>query len=155
MKCVWSWEYTVLVVYLVAQMVKNPPAMQKTWVGSPDQEDPLEKQIATYFSIPGGEFHGQWSLAGYSLVGCKKSDMTEWLSMRQFFSYLKPMRSKGKGEGRSKKDSWKGQWETHFLFQMEFDPLNGLAGTTSSLSLAAFMTHGKYWIKAFGGNDSY
>ena len=26
-----------------------------------------------------GEFHGQMSLAGYSLWGCKESDMTEWL----------------------------------------------------------------------------
>ena len=55
----------------------NLPAKQETGVGSPDQEDPLEKQIATYFSILGGEVHGQWSLAGYSLVGCKKSDVTE------------------------------------------------------------------------------
>ena len=26
------------------------------------------------------EYHGQRSLAGYSLRGCKESDMTEWLS---------------------------------------------------------------------------
>ena len=26
-----------------------------------------------------GEFHGQWSLAGYSPWGYKESDMTEWL----------------------------------------------------------------------------
>ena len=28
-------------------MVKNPPAMQETWVRSLDQEDPLEKVMAT------------------------------------------------------------------------------------------------------------
>ena len=28
---------------LVAQMVKNPPVMQETWVQSLGQEDPLEK----------------------------------------------------------------------------------------------------------------
>ena len=28
---------------LVAQLVKNPPAVQKTWVQSLDWEDPLEK----------------------------------------------------------------------------------------------------------------
>ena len=33
-------------------MVKNLPAMQETWVWSLDGEDPLEKQIATYSSIP-------------------------------------------------------------------------------------------------------
>ena len=32
---------------LVAQTVKNPPAMQETWVRSLDWEDPLEKGKAT------------------------------------------------------------------------------------------------------------
>ena len=35
---------------LVAQMVKHLPVMQETWVQSPDQEDPLEKEIATHSS---------------------------------------------------------------------------------------------------------
>ena len=35
----------------MAQMVKNLPAMQETWVRSLGQEDPLEKEIATYSSI--------------------------------------------------------------------------------------------------------
>ena len=36
---------------LVAQLVKNPPAMQETWVLSLRWEDPLEKGKATYSSI--------------------------------------------------------------------------------------------------------
>ena len=36
---------------LVAQMVNNPPAMQKTWVQSLSWEDPLEKGKATHSSI--------------------------------------------------------------------------------------------------------
>ena len=36
---------------LVAQMVKNPPAVQETWVRSLDWEDPLEKGMATHSSI--------------------------------------------------------------------------------------------------------
>ena len=32
-------------------MVKNPPAMQETQVRSLGQEDPLEKGMATHFSI--------------------------------------------------------------------------------------------------------
>ena len=32
-------------------MVKNPPAVQKTWVQSLSWEDPLEKGMATHFSI--------------------------------------------------------------------------------------------------------
>ena len=36
---------------LVAETVKNSPAMQETWVPSPDQEDPLEEGMATHSSI--------------------------------------------------------------------------------------------------------
>ena len=36
---------------LVAQTVKNPPAMQETWVQSLGWEDPLEEGMATYSSI--------------------------------------------------------------------------------------------------------
>ena len=36
---------------LVAQTVKNPPAMQETWVQSLGLEDFLEKEMATYSSI--------------------------------------------------------------------------------------------------------
>ena len=32
-------------------MLKNPPAMQETWVQSPTWEDPLEKGMATRSSI--------------------------------------------------------------------------------------------------------
>ena len=36
---------------LVAQMVKNLPAMQETWVQSPGWEDTLEEVMATHCSI--------------------------------------------------------------------------------------------------------
>ena len=36
---------------LVAQLVKNPPAMWETWVWSLGWEDPLEKRKATHSSI--------------------------------------------------------------------------------------------------------
>ena len=38
---------------LVAQLVKNLPAMRKTWVWSLGWEDPLEKEKATHSSILG------------------------------------------------------------------------------------------------------
>ena len=41
----YSWTY------LVAQMVKNLPAMQETWVRSLSWEDPLEEGVATHSSI--------------------------------------------------------------------------------------------------------
>ena len=43
---------------LVAQLVKNPPAMQETWVQSLGWEDPLEKGMATTPVFWPGEFHG-------------------------------------------------------------------------------------------------
>ena len=36
---------------LVAQLVKNPPAMQETWVQSLGWEDPQEKGTVTHSSI--------------------------------------------------------------------------------------------------------
>ena len=40
-----------LVFYWVAQVVKNLPAMWETWVPSLGREDPLEKEMASHFSI--------------------------------------------------------------------------------------------------------
>ena len=37
-------------MYLLAQLVKNPPAMRETWVQSLGWEDPLEKEVATHSS---------------------------------------------------------------------------------------------------------
>ena len=54
---------------LVAQMVKNLPAMQETLIQSLDWEDPLEKEMATHPSLLAWRFHGQRTLVGYSLRG--------------------------------------------------------------------------------------
>ena len=35
----------------MAQLVKNPPTMWETWVGSLGWEDPLQKGMATHSSI--------------------------------------------------------------------------------------------------------
>ena len=43
--------YMLIWTCLVAQMIKNLPAMQETWVRSLDWEDPLEKQMVTASSI--------------------------------------------------------------------------------------------------------
>ena len=37
--------------FLMAQLIKNPPAMQETWVQSLGWEDPLEKGTAGHSSI--------------------------------------------------------------------------------------------------------
>ena len=65
----------------MVQTVKNLPAMQETQVQSLGQEDPLDKGMAGYPLLP-GKFHGQRSLTGQSLWGCKESGMTEQLTMK-------------------------------------------------------------------------
>ena len=47
-KLLKSWK---IGASLVAQLAKNPPAMQETWVQSLGGEDPLEKEMATHSSI--------------------------------------------------------------------------------------------------------
>ena len=47
---------------LVAQMIKNLPAMQETLVWSLSQENPLEKGMATHSSILSGESYEYKSL---------------------------------------------------------------------------------------------
>ena len=65
----------------MAQLVKNLPAKQETWVWSLGWEDPLEKERLRIPVFWPGEFHGL-----YSLWGHKESDMTERLSLSLFNS---------------------------------------------------------------------
>ena len=60
-------------------MVKNLPAMRETWVLSLDQEDSLEKGMATHSSpvFWSGESHGQRNLVGFSPWDRRELDMTE------------------------------------------------------------------------------
>ena len=70
-------EAPMVLAFLVAQMVKTPPAVQETWVQSLGREDPLEKEwLPTPVFLP-GKSHGQRSLVGYSPWGGKESDTTE------------------------------------------------------------------------------
>ena len=59
----------------VAQMVKNLPAVQETWVWSLGQEDPLEKGMATHShifarKIPWTEAPGGLQSMGLQRVRC-------------------------------------------------------------------------------------
>ena len=60
---------------LVAQMVKNLPAVWETWVQSLGWKDPLEKGMATQSSILAWII--PWTEEPSSLWGHKESDMTE------------------------------------------------------------------------------
>ena len=66
-----------VVASLLAQMVKNLPAMQETWVQSLGWEDPLEKGMATH-SIVAWRIPWTEDPDGLQSMGvAKKSDTTE------------------------------------------------------------------------------
>ena len=58
---------------LLAQMVKNPPAVWETRVRSLGQEDPLEKGIATHSSILAWRIPGTEEPGGLWVCGVAKS----------------------------------------------------------------------------------
>ena len=60
----------------MAQLVKNPPAMQENWVRSLGWEDLLEKGKATDSNILA------WRIPWRSPWGQKESDTTEQLSLQ-------------------------------------------------------------------------
>ena len=64
---------------LVAQMVKNPLAMHKTWVRSLGWEDPLDKGTATHSSILTWRVPWTEEPGGLHSWAHKESDTTEWL----------------------------------------------------------------------------
>ena len=56
---------------LIAQSVKNLPAMQKPWARFLGWEDPLDKDMATRSSILAWRIPWTEELADYSPWGCK------------------------------------------------------------------------------------
>ena len=70
-------------------MVKNPPAIQETWVPSLGQGDPLEKGITTHSSILAWRIPWTEEPGGvYNSWGHKKSDTTNWLTLSHSSIYL-------------------------------------------------------------------
>ena len=60
--------------------VKNPPAMQETWMRSLHWEDPLEKKMATHPSVLAWKLPWTDEPAGVQSMGSQKSqDTTHWL----------------------------------------------------------------------------
>ena len=58
--------------FLVAQTVKNPPAMQETLVQFLGQEDPLEKGMATHSSILDWRIPWSEETGGLQSLGSKR-----------------------------------------------------------------------------------
>ena len=74
---------------LVAQLVRNLPAMQETQVQSLGQEDPLEKGIASYplwySCLKNSIERGAWWA---TVHGVAKSDKTEHLTYIYIYIYI-------------------------------------------------------------------
>ena len=71
----YSWAF------LVAQLVKNPPAMCETWVQPLGGKTPWRKEWLPTLAFLPGEFHGL-----YSPWGGKELDTTERLSLSLLLS---------------------------------------------------------------------
>ena len=56
----------------MAQLVKNLPAMQETWVSSLGQEYPLEKGMATHSSILACKISWAEELGGLQSIGSQR-----------------------------------------------------------------------------------
>ena len=88
--CPWSFRESLdMVGSLVAQTVKNLPAMQETWVWSLGWEDPWRRKCQPTPVFLPGESHGQRILLGYSPWGHKESDMTEQLTLHSIETWEK------------------------------------------------------------------
>ena len=64
--------HTIFWASLIAQPVKNIPAMQETWVQFLDQEDPWRRKWQPTPVFLPGKSHGQRSLVGCSPWGLKR-----------------------------------------------------------------------------------
>ena len=74
---------------LVAHMVKNPPAMEETWVQSLGREDPLEQEMATHSSILGWRIPWKEEPGGLHPQGHKELGTTDRLTLSlSTFDYL-------------------------------------------------------------------
>ena len=72
---------------LVAQLVKNLPAMQETWVRSLGWEDSPGEGNGYPLQYSGLENSMDRSLVGYSSWGCRESDTTERLIEHLFSAW--------------------------------------------------------------------
>ena len=80
----FQWDITKDGASLVAQTVKNPPAIWETWVQSLGWQDPMEEGITTHSSILAWRIpmdRGAW-WASYSPWDCKGTCQRNVLSCR-------------------------------------------------------------------------
>ena len=72
----------------MAQTVKHLPTMPETWARSLGQEDPLEKEMATYSSILAWKIPWMEELGGLQFIGSQRvgHDCATSLSLSSIYS---------------------------------------------------------------------
>ena len=162
----------------MAQIVKNSPAIQETWVQSLGWKDPLEEGMATLLQYSCLENpHGQRRLAGYSPRGRKESDTTEQLSKHnlqkgrtEIYCWINPQVVCSTEDWKRKKriyinfircapcpSKWSAWWRTKMVSDgllKEFRP-TGRAPVSYSEQLATNNEHGPFFAPALGGNHYF
>ena len=80
--CIYIYIHTPIDIWtsLVAQVVKNPPAMWETWVRSLGWKDPLEKGMAAHSSI----LENSMDCTVHGVA----SDMKERFSLHRYIAYI-------------------------------------------------------------------
>ena len=105
-----NWLKLWSICNLVAQTVKNLPAMQEIWVWSLNQEDPLEEEMSTHSSILAWrilwtEESGRLQSMGSQRVGHNWSDsarvhapvgrlINSWTELTHILSGIQPLRTR-------------------------------------------------------------
>ena len=74
--------------YLVAQMVKNLPAMQETWIRSLGWEDPLEEGTATHSSILASRIPWTEEPGGPQSIGSQRVRQDKVTNASEVQSYI-------------------------------------------------------------------
>ena len=73
----FSYPLSACGTSLVAQVIKNLPAMWDPGFDPWVRKIPWRREWLLTLAFLPGEFHGERALARYSPWGCKESDMTE------------------------------------------------------------------------------
>ena len=87
---IWLLDYMFCYIRssLVVQLVKNPPAMQETWVWSLGWEGPLEEGMATHSSILAWRIPWTEEPGGLQSMGSHRVRHCEWLSLSLWYIRL-------------------------------------------------------------------
>ena len=72
----FSFTFKIMLASLVAQLVKNLPAIQETPVRFLGQKDPLEKEMATHFRILAWRIPWTEEPGRLQSMGSQESDTT-------------------------------------------------------------------------------